>query len=543
MTLAAGTLLSAGPASGAGHDSAGATPSAARVLKPRLDLNNDRLGDRLYRTPLNAGIAIKELDGSDSGHAYGLGDTTEVARDVVALGNIRGGWGTELLRWLPDGRVSLQQAYENGVQAPTWTGSGWQIYNKLIATNDITGDGRPDLVARTYSGDLYLYRATGADTGNPFAARVKIGYGWGIYDQIVGTGDLDTDGHGDLVAKSPDGKLYYYKGTGTASAPFKDRTLVGGGWNIYSKLVAADYYAGSKNGIYAIGTDGVMYFYPSKGNGVFDTRLITGSPTSSFKWTQADAVVNSGVTPVYGKHGVTAVDAAGSVWAYTNLTTGRFDGKQQKLAQTVPAGAKLFSAAGVDQKNRVTRYVLKGSALTTLITGSTVKGDFTNTRLVFGPGDLTGDGRGDLLTVDTSGVLWLRSNTGSAASTTSFANPVRVGSGWKTSLIVGAGDINGDGRADIVWRGLDGHLYMYRGTGDAAQPFASGREEVGTTGWDAYTNLTAPGDLNGDGRADILGTDAKGEVWLHTSTGLGGTKSFSARSYVDKGWNQYAQTN
>ncbi|MFK0039366.1 hypothetical protein ACIQTW_05955 [Paenarthrobacter sp. NPDC090517] len=44
-----------------------------------------------------------------------------------------------------------------GWLAPSRVGSGWQIFDKIIAAGDSTGDGTADIFARDRSGFLYLY--------------------------------------------------------------------------------------------------------------------------------------------------------------------------------------------------------------------------------------------------------------------------------------------------------------------------------------------------------------------------------------------------
>ncbi|MEV8534671.1 VCBS repeat-containing protein [Streptomyces sp. NPDC051211] len=544
LVVAAGTLLSAGPAFGAPQESStapGKSTFASKPAKPRLDLDGDGWSDVLYRNHRGLSYSVQTTSNSLSGTGFKVyGQDKEAVRDIVALGNIRGGWGPELLQWSRDGRLSLHQAYKSGTQAPTWTGTGWQIYNKLIAVGDLTKDGRGDLLARTPSGNLYLYRATGSASGNPFADRIKVGSGWGSYDQIVGANDLDADGIADLVAKNPDGNLYYYKGTGNASAPFKTRTLVGGGWNIYSKIAGGDDLTGDgKADLWAIAPDGTRYIYASKGNGVFGGRMIAGGPNAGPGWTNADLFVNSGVTPIYGKHGVQGVDASRSVWEHGNLTTGRFAPEPFPYAEKLPAGITLINAAAVNKYNWTTRYGWNGSTLTEASSGTPIKGTFTGSNLILGPGDLTGNGLGDLLTRDTGGTLWLRAGNGTVDW---FGAPTKIGPGWGAyKSIVGGGDITGDGRTDIVAAATDGKLYLYRGTGKATAPFGA-RELIGS-GWNTYNTLASPGDLNGDGRADLVARDANGDMWLYKTTGNGGSKTFTARTFLDKGWNGYKQFN
>ncbi|MGW1140994.1 FG-GAP repeat domain-containing protein [Streptomyces zhihengii] len=69
---------------------------------------------------------------------------------------------------------------------------------------------------------------------------------------------------------------------------------------------------------------------------------------------------------------------------------------------------------------------------------------------------------------DTAGVLWLYQGNGRG----NFSAPVRIGGGWNVfSSLVGAGDLDGDGRADLIAYGGDG-TWVYRSTGTATAPFS-----------------------------------------------------------------------
>ncbi|MFF7816413.1 FG-GAP repeat domain-containing protein [Streptomyces sp. NPDC007945] len=114
-------------------------------------------------------------------------------------------------------------------------GGGWGAYDRLAGGADLTGDGRADLLARDRAGVLWLYRGTG-DATRPYTDRTQIGGGWQSYDQLVITGDLTDDGKADAVARDRTGVLWLYKGTGKTTGPFTGRTRIGGGWNTYNQL-------------------------------------------------------------------------------------------------------------------------------------------------------------------------------------------------------------------------------------------------------------------------------------------------------------------
>lgn len=123
----------------------------------------------------------------------------------------------------------------NRFKARVRVGSGWQAYDRLAGGADLSGDGRADLLARDKSGILWLYKGTGK-AAVPYAARIRVGGGWQAYDQLVVTGDLTDDGRADAVARDRTGTLWLYKGTGSATVPFTGRTGIGGGWNAYNLL-------------------------------------------------------------------------------------------------------------------------------------------------------------------------------------------------------------------------------------------------------------------------------------------------------------------
>ncbi|MFJ3781554.1 FG-GAP repeat domain-containing protein [Streptomyces sp. NPDC090093] len=148
--------------------------------------------------------------------------------------------------------------------ARTRIGGGWNTYTRFTGGSDLTGDGRPDLVATDKAGDLWLYKANGG-TGAPFAAREKIGHGWGVYNQITATGNLGGNGTGDLVARDTAGVLWLYLGKGDGT--FAPRRKIGGGWNQYGEIVGIG--DGDKDGhpdLYGYGPAGTSYFHAGTGD-------------------------------------------------------------------------------------------------------------------------------------------------------------------------------------------------------------------------------------------------------------------------------------
>ncbi|WP_405818816.1 FG-GAP-like repeat-containing protein [Streptomyces sp. NBC_01390] len=134
--------------------------------------------------------------------------------------------------------------------------------------------------------------------------------------------------------------------------------------------------------------------------------------------------------------------------------------------------------------------------------------------------DFGRDGIGDLVTFDSAGRLAVQPGTG--RGTIDSARKALAG-GWPTSsTFVPFGDLSGDACNDLLVRNSAGQLTRYDGTcGKAFTPKTPPHSVLGT-GFGAYNVLTSPGDLTGDGRADLIARDKTGVLWRYSADGKGG---------------------
>jgi hypothetical protein len=159
----------------------------------------------------------------------------------------------------------------------------------------------------------------------------------------------------------------------------------------------------------------------------------------------------------------------------------------------------------------------------------------TRTRILT-PGDVTGDALPDLLSVDSAGALWIYPGKG----TGSFGTRVKVGTGWNTyNAVLGHGDFTGDGKADLIARTKTGsNVYLYKGTGKSGTGAFASRVKV-RSNWSGFNTLITPGDVSGDGRADLLARTTAGTLYLYKGTGKATSEIFSTRVSVGTSYAQY----
>ncbi|MFJ4340298.1 FG-GAP repeat domain-containing protein [Streptomyces sp. NPDC088915] len=511
------------PTSGAARADAGRTNGVG--ASPQLsDFDGDGYSDLIFR-----GWNGNLYTNTPYSEGPFLGETYEPVKDVVPIGNQDGdSSGPEVLTLSTHGALTLYADASPTDASYVWQGRGWQIYNKILAPGDVNDDGRADLLARDHNGALYLYYATG-DRNAPFSARVKVGDGWNTYDQLLGIGDNNGDGWADLLARDTAGTLWSYAGRGDKARPFATRVRIGSGWGTYNQLFPVGDDNNDGNGeLVARDQKGTLWYYTGKGNGTFAARRQIGETGG---WDGIPQFGGAGNIPVTGdKEGFLARDKAGTLFWYGSTTTGNVTGRSPASDPGEWAGVNFTHLYTLDTDGTSDiAQIFQGGLY---VAGNYLGGGWGSFNALVGPGDLSGDGKADLLGRDKSGVLYLYRGDGSG---TALASRIKVGSGWGAyNKIVGTGDYTGDGRADIVARTSGGDLYLYAGTGNAGSPF-KGRVKIGS-GWNTYTQLIAPGDLNADGKGDLLGIASNGDLYRYLNTAPG---AFSPRVRIGHGFGIY----
>ncbi|MEV7340649.1 FG-GAP-like repeat-containing protein [Streptomyces sp. NPDC093544] len=163
----------------------------------------------------------------------------------------------------------------------TSLGKGWNQYDVLTSPGDVSGDGRPDLIARNSStGAVYLYKGT---SSGKLSARVKLYDNWKTYKKVVGVGDLNGDGIGDLIAQDKSNNLYRYygKGNGTFAARVKVFSAWGGSYNAI--VGVGDITGDGKADIISRDTSGNVWRNNGNGKGSFGPRAKIASGWQAYK--------------------------------------------------------------------------------------------------------------------------------------------------------------------------------------------------------------------------------------------------------------------
>jgi hypothetical protein len=136
------------------------------------------------------------------------------------------------------------------------------------------------------------------------------------------------------------------------------------------------------------------------------------------------------------------------------------------------------------------------------------------------PGDMDGDGRPDLVGEKADGSLWLMPGTCTGVFTAKSAQPMLPPT-FGIPQLTPIGDFNGDGHADLLGVDSDGGLFLYAGTGH-------GKVRNSAPVDDGWTAASGVGDVNHDGFPDVIDRRADGSLRLFESNGRGGWTAGSA---------------
>lgn len=458
------------------------------------DINNDGFSD------IVCGAWLAPIPGTNGGAAY------------VFLGNASGVSST------PVHRLSRDQ-------------SGAQFGAAVSGAGDVNGDGFSDIIIGAYrydfstpsntdNGVAYIYHgAPGGLAGgglNPSPATAispttatDAFFGWSVSH----AGDVNGDGLSDVVVGAyrqniggpiEEGVVYVFHGSGSGINPTPVSTLQGNSTNAwFGRSVST---AGDANGDgYADILVGAVTFSNGQAQegGAF---LFLGSPTGI-----PPAAFISYELNVAGANMGESVRTAGDV---------NGDGYSDLLV-----GMRLFGGTGG-------ALVYHGGTYNLATTATTVRyGGQLNGFLGFSvanAGDLNGDGYSDVAVGQYGasngqageGLVHIHyGSSGGLATLPNLTLEANVAGAQYGYSVASAGDVNGDGYADLVvgapLSGGTGRAYLYLGSA-AGLSTAPALTWNGTPGSEFGFAVSTAGDTNADGYAEVLvGAPSTGQVFVY----------------------------
>lgn len=146
--------------------------------------------------------------------------------------------------------------------------------------------------------------------------------------------------------------------------------------------------------------------------------------------------------------------------------------------------------------------------------------------------DLLANAFPDVVARDTAGKLWAYPGDGRGSWLSKRLLDGSMGTGVRQ--VLSPGDLDGDGRDDVLVVTTDGFLDLRPVQADGTLGTA---KRIGS-GWQGFDQLTAPGDITGDGRPDLLARDATGVLWIYRGDGAG---SWLGRTKVSAGWSTLSE--
>ncbi len=282
----------------------------------------------------------------------------------------------------------------------------------VTAVGDLNEDGRNDLVARnTATGRLQAYLGK----GNGAFERKSIAGEWADYNKLAASGDLDGDGHVDLLARDRDGVLWRFPGNGDPDlrhAREAGRQL--------ERLRHDRRVRRLQPG------------RPGRPRGPAQRRRRLRAARRRATATSATSSARSGASPAVG-----AITGGGDILG---------DGMPDVVARKGDDLIAIPHNGNID----TARPIATGLNLTSV-------------NSVLNAGDWDRDGFGDIITRKaSSGLLQLRRGNGKGG----FEKPVKIASDFsKVKLLAAVGDMTGDGWPDLMGQPSGGSMRIYPGKG------------------------------------------------------------------------------
>lgn len=473
-------IVSLSNGTGFSNHSLGARPGHLRVVGGG-DINGDGRDDLLWRDASNSAMYVWLLDGASRLGTITLGRSSEWT--VGWIGDTNGDKFADVV-WVSGADVAVSMSTGAGFDTRA-IGSRPTDY-RPAGGGDIDGNGTFDLYWMRRDGRALAYWKMDAEKIVHSSVMVSMNTPW----QVAHIGDLTGDGKADVVWSKPTElalTISFGGDSNTVAMPARPqnlRMIGGGGARIAS--VAGDIDGDGRADLLFRGAAGSQLLYHlMDGVAVKDTAgVVLGSGWALLA--QTDVTGDGRADVVWDNAGTLLL----STWDGSRFDTG--------VIGTRPAGWSFLGAGDINgdggsdlvwrSADGYTVHVWIMERQTVLRSLSYELSDRWKLAFV---ADMSGDGRADLVWQDGSAFL-ITVSYGTFLD--SLGSGVALPAGQR---IVGGGDLDGDGRADVYLRNSQNTELTYW-VMEMYQVLRSGTIEVGSQ-W----RVAQIADLDGNGYADV----------------------------------------
>ena len=490
-------------------------------------------GDGTFQTPISLNISTTNF----SAEAIAVGDFNgDHVLDVAVWAIYNNPVGTQVNIYLGNGTGSLTPG---GTYTASNSGTFNPGPNSLVAA-DVNGDGKLDLVALTPYNGVFIFTGKGDGTyQTPVAYATGCTTGSGPCNGLA-VGDLNGDGKPDLALEANETtgggiSILLNGGTGTFGTATYYPVGIGGVFAA-GGIAIGDVDGDKKPDVVVTSSSASAIVYLNQGSGTFAVKGTVGSvplyPTNNVVL----ADINNDK-----KLDIVVPDGAGDVFTFYGTGKGTFTAGPAYPLQSQSNGGNYLIAVG-DFNGDGTLDLLDTNGLdTNTVSLGRGDGSFQTTQLYdynanlgannLVTADFNGDGFPDIAQ-SSSGAAGGVSENGKIGISLGSSHGVPGATSFVTASCtsnlvywVATGDVNGDGKADLV-AALQGSSNPGCQTNAVAvlQGLGTGKFKKAAyyaTGSTTQEQTVYLVDVNGDGKLDIVTGNADGSISVLLNKGNG----------------------